>query len=110
MASRCEGTGTEWSGRISALVATDDCSASDELLRRANLLLSDDALRSQSAPYEAQLDEALVRPVPGKRRTNLGSSQGVRSAEPAAGGFARSRSPAAGRSAEQSVTDSGPEG
>ena len=45
--------------RISALVAADEYGAREELLRGANLLLNEKALRRLVASYEAQLDAAL---------------------------------------------------
>jgi hypothetical protein len=55
-ASCCESPATEWPGRISALAAADEYGAREELLRRADLLLGEDALRAWVASCEAQLD------------------------------------------------------
>lgn len=74
-ASHCESPGTEWPGRISALVAADEYGAREELLRGANLLLSQEALRGLAASYEAQLDAALAQPVPGKERLNWAAAK-----------------------------------
>ena len=69
-ASRCESPGTEWPDRIAALVAADEYGAREGLLRRANLLLSDEALRGMVVSYEGQIDAALAQPVPASGRVN----------------------------------------
>jgi hypothetical protein len=61
-ASRCESPATEWPGRISALVTADEYGAREELLRRADLLLSEEALRAFVASYEAEFDDAPAQP------------------------------------------------
>ena len=65
-ASRCESPATEWPSRISALVAADEYGAREELLRRAHLLLSEEALRAFVASYEAELDDAPAQAGRGK--------------------------------------------
>ena len=57
-AARCESPASEWPGRISALFAADEYGAREELLRRADLLLGEEALRAWVASFEAQLDAA----------------------------------------------------
>jgi hypothetical protein len=61
-ASRCESPATKWPGRISALITADECGAREELLRRADLLLSEEALRALVASYEARLEAAPAQP------------------------------------------------
>lgn len=69
-ASRCESPATDWPGRVAALVAADEYGAREELLRRANLLLSEAALRGLVASYEKQLDATLAQPDSRKERVN----------------------------------------
>jgi hypothetical protein len=56
-------------------VAADQYGAREELPRRANLLLSEEALRGLATSYESQLDEALAQPVPGKERMNWAAAK-----------------------------------
>ncbi len=58
-ASYCESPESTWPDRLAALVAADQFGARDELLRRSNLLLSEQALRGLVSSCEAQLDAAL---------------------------------------------------
>ena len=74
-ASRCESPSSAWPGRIAALVAADQYGARDELLRRADLLLSEDAMRGLVASCEAQLDDALAHPQPAAKRVNWPAAQ-----------------------------------
>ena len=69
-AARCESPVAEWPGRIAALVDADEYGAREELLRSANLLLSEQALRALVASYEAQLDDVLARAQPDGDRIN----------------------------------------
>ena len=62
-ASRCESPATAWPGRILALVAADQYGAREELLRRADLLLSEEAMRSLVVSHEANLDNGLAQPA-----------------------------------------------
>ena len=62
-ASRCESPATAWPGRIVALVAADQYGPREELLRRADLLLSEEAMRGLVAWHEAHLDDELARPA-----------------------------------------------
>jgi hypothetical protein len=73
-ASRCESPAAEWPARIATLVAADEYGAREELLRSANLLLGEDALRALVAAYEAQVDDALVRATPQSERINWPAS------------------------------------
>ena len=56
-ASRCESPASAWPDRITTLVAADQYGAREELLRRSDLLLSEDALRGLVSSCEAQLDD-----------------------------------------------------
>jgi hypothetical protein len=69
-ASRCESPAAEWPARITALFAADEYGAREELLRCANLLIGEDALRAMVASYEAQIDDALVHAAPQSGRIN----------------------------------------
>ena len=74
-ASRCESPSSALPGRIAALVAPDQYGARQELLRRADLLLSEDAMRGLVASCEAQLDDALAHPPPAAKRVNWPATQ-----------------------------------
>ena len=69
-ASRCESPASLWPGRIEALVTADEYGAREELLRCANLLLNEPALRALVASYEAQIDAALARATLANERVN----------------------------------------
>lgn len=61
-ASHCESPAGPWPERIAALVAADQYGAREALLRHADLLLSEAAMRSLVASCEAQLDDAMTHP------------------------------------------------
>ena len=69
-ASQCESPAAEWPARIAALVAADEYGAREELLRCANLLLGEDAMRALVASYEAQVDDALAHAASQSERIN----------------------------------------
>ena len=69
-AFRCESPAGDWPDRIAALVVADQYGTRDELLRRANLLLSDAAMRGMVAACEAQLDEAVAQQREAPKRLN----------------------------------------
>ncbi|MEP7283472.1 MAG: DUF6880 family protein, partial [Rubrivivax sp.] len=69
-ASLCESPAAEWPARITALAGADEYGAREELLRSANLLLSEPALRALVASYEAQLDDGLAAARPGDDEYN----------------------------------------
>ena len=69
-ASQCESPAAEWPARIAALVAADEYGAREELLRSANLLLGEGALRALVASYEAQIDAAQAHPASVNERVN----------------------------------------
>jgi hypothetical protein len=69
-ASRCESPASTWPERIMTRVAADQYGARDELLRRADLLLSEEALRGLVSSSEAQLDDALEHPPAPPARGN----------------------------------------
>lgn len=69
-ASRCESPAAEWPARIAALAGANEYGAREELLRSANLLLSEQALRALVASYEAELDDALAQARPAGERVN----------------------------------------
>ena len=58
-ASRCESPESVWPDRITALVAADEYGAREELLRRCDLLLGEQAIRELVSACEAQLDDAV---------------------------------------------------
>lgn len=60
-AARCEAPAAEWPERLARLFDGDDYGAREVLLREANLLLDETALRGLVARYEAQLDAVLER-------------------------------------------------
>lgn len=74
-ASRCESPASVWPERITTLVAADQYGAREELLRRADLLLSVEALRGLVSACEAQLDDALEHPPAAPARVNWPASR-----------------------------------
>ena len=74
-ASRCESPASAWPDRIATLVAADQYGTREELLRRADLLLSVEALRGLVSTYEAQLDDALEHPPATPKCVNWPASQ-----------------------------------
>ncbi len=74
-ASRCESPVSAWPDRITTLVAADPCGAREELLRRSDLLLSEDALRGLVSSFEAQFDDAIEHPPAAPARLNWPASQ-----------------------------------
>jgi hypothetical protein len=74
-ASRCESPASAWPDRIKTLVAADQYGAREELLRRCDLLLSQDALRDLVSSCETQLDDALAHPPAAPARVNWPASQ-----------------------------------
>lgn len=69
-ASRCESPAGAWPDRLGALVAADQYGARETLLRQADLLLSEAALRGLVATCEAQLDAATGHPSAAPTRVN----------------------------------------
>jgi len=61
-ASHCESPAAAWPDRIMALVAADQYGAREALLRHADLLLSEAAMRALVASCEAQLGAAVTQP------------------------------------------------
>jgi tetratricopeptide (TPR) repeat protein len=59
-AALCESPADAWPARLMKLFLADEYGARDELLRRANLLLDEPALRTSVAQFEAGMDAALV--------------------------------------------------
>ena len=74
-ASRCESPASAWPDRITTLFAADQYGAREELLRRADLLLSEEALRGLVSSCEAQLDDALEHPPAAPARVNWPASR-----------------------------------
>ena len=74
-ASRCESPASAWPDRITTLFAADQYGAREELLRRADLLLSEEALRGLVSSCEAQLDDALEHPSAAPARVNWPASR-----------------------------------
>jgi hypothetical protein len=74
-ASRCESPEAEWHAKVAALVAADEYGAREELLRCANLLLGEDALRTLVASYEAQIDDVVVHATPQTERINWSAAK-----------------------------------
>ena len=74
-ASRCESPASAWPDRIATLVAADQYGARAELLRRADLLLSKQALQAWVASCEAQLDAAVECPSAAPERVEWSASQ-----------------------------------
>ncbi len=69
-ASRCESPANAWPDRITTMVEADQYGAREELLRRSDLLLSEDALRGLVSSCQAQLDDALGHPTAAPERVN----------------------------------------
>lgn len=59
-AALCESPADAWPARLMKLFLADEYGARDELLRRANLLLDEPALRTSVAQFEAGMDAALI--------------------------------------------------
>ena len=59
-AARCEAPAAQWPDRITALFDADDYGAREPLLRQANLLLDEPALRAMVAGFEQRLDRLLA--------------------------------------------------
>ena len=74
-ASRCESPASAWPDRIAALYAADQYGAREELLRRSDLLLSEEALRGMVSACEAQRDDALENPPAEPKRVNWPASR-----------------------------------
>ena len=64
-ASQCEAPASEWPGRLVRLVSDDQYGAREELLRRAELLLDETALRALVAQFESRMASALAAPASG---------------------------------------------
>ena len=64
-AARCETPASEWPGRLVRLVSDDQYGAREELLRRAELLLDETALRALVAQFESRMASALAAPASG---------------------------------------------
>ncbi|MEJ8859550.1 DUF6880 family protein [Variovorax robiniae] len=63
-ASQCEeAPASEWSSRLVKLFGDDQYGARDELLRRAELLLDEKALRALAAQFESRMAGALAAPA-----------------------------------------------
>jgi hypothetical protein len=74
-ASRCEENAGAWPERVMTLYAADQYGPREELLRRADLLLSEGALRGLVSRSEAQLDDALAHPPADPARSNWPASK-----------------------------------
>ena len=74
-ASRCESPASAWPDRIATLFAADQYGPREELLRRSDLLLSEEALRGLVASCDAQLDDALEHPPAAPKRINWPASR-----------------------------------
>ena len=74
-ASRCESLASAWPDRIATLVAADQYGTREELLRRSDLLLSEDALRGLVSCFKAQFDDALEHPPAAPARVNWPASR-----------------------------------
>jgi hypothetical protein len=61
-AAQCESPAHEWADKLDALAATDKYGAREELYRRADLLLSDAALRALVERHMAQLAKIVAEP------------------------------------------------
>jgi hypothetical protein len=72
---RCESPASAWPDRIATLFAADQYGAREELLRRSDLLLSEEALRGLVASCEAKLGDALEHPPATPKRVNWPASQ-----------------------------------
>jgi hypothetical protein len=60
-ASRCESPASVWPNRIATLFAADQFGAREDLLRRVDLLLGEEALRGLVSIFEGQLNDALAQ-------------------------------------------------
>ena len=69
-ASRCESPASVWPGRIMTLVAADQYGPREELLRRSDLLLGEQALRSLVTTCEAHHDDAIEHPPATPQQVN----------------------------------------
>ena len=74
-ASMCESPADAWPDRVAALVAADQYGGREELLRRADLLLSEAAMRRLVASCEAQLDDAIALPPAANKGVNWPAAQ-----------------------------------
>ncbi len=59
-AAACESPPTEWPGRVVELFADDDYAAREELLRRADLLFDEVALRDLVSQFESRMEQAVA--------------------------------------------------
>jgi hypothetical protein len=64
-AARCEAPASDWPGRLVRLASDDQYGARDELLRRAELLLDEPALRALVVQFESRMASALATPASG---------------------------------------------
>ena len=62
-AARCEAPAIEWPGRLVRLVSDDQYGAREELLRRAELLFDETALRALVAQFESRMGSAVAAPA-----------------------------------------------
>jgi len=62
-ASACEAPESEWTSQLIKLFSDDEYGARDELLRRAELLLDEAALRALVAQFESRMDSAVANPT-----------------------------------------------
>ena len=62
-ARRCEAPASEWTSRFIKLYSDDQYGARDELLRRADLLLDEAALRALVAQFESHMTSAIATPT-----------------------------------------------
>lgn len=62
-AAMCESPANVWPARLMKLFLADEYGAREELLRRADLLLDEPALRALAAQFESRMDAALVDPT-----------------------------------------------
>jgi len=62
-AALCESPAGAWPPRLMKLFLADEYGAREELLRRADLLLDEPALRSLAAQFESRMDAALDGPT-----------------------------------------------
>ena len=59
-AARCDTPGSAWPGRLARLVSADQYGAREELLRRADPLLGEPALRDLVATFESHMADAVA--------------------------------------------------
>jgi hypothetical protein len=104
-ASRCESPASAWPDRITTLVAADQYGAREELLRRSDLLLSEDSLRGLVSSCEAQLDGALEQPPAAPARVNWPASRASTALSLLSGGAARPGCARAGDAQAQSLAE-----